>query len=315
MTEEVKAEEVVAHETETAMLQTAPTEVDAGSDMVLKVKVSCSSACDLRGSIVEIMAQDAVVKQIELVTFDGAVNETDELVVQAPVEPGEYTWTAVYSAQEKEGILHEESSAPFSFVVKPHATSLLVWDAPSPVVVNSKFKLKAGVKCSADCRLTGEKVEVYDQEGNRVATGTLGDAPWRDTAAMYWTEIELEAPSEEEFYRWEARFPEPDLELPHEETAHTFAFRTTKPPDHVLTVQVIDTDKKTPIKNALVSLHSQDGTPYRGRSDDSGVARVSVPKGEYRLTVVMTDYDDLETYVEVVEDTTVKVELTYWPEV
>jgi hypothetical protein len=314
MTEEVKAEEVVAHETETAMLQTAPAEVDAGSDMALKVKVSCSSACDLRGGIVEIMAQDAVVKQTELVSFDGAVNETDELVVQAPVEPGEYTWTAVYSAQEKEGVLHEESSAPFSFVVKPHVTSLLVWDAPSPVALNSKFKLKAGVKCSAGCRLTGEKVEVYDQEGCRVVMSTLGDVPWRDTAALYWTEIELEAPSEEGFYRWEARFPKPDLELPHEEAAHTFAFRTTKPLDHVLTVEVIDTDKKTPVKNALVSLYSHGGTPYRGRSDETGVARVNVPKGEYRLTVVMSDYDDFETQVEVAEDATVKVELTYWPE-
>ena len=79
MTEEVKG-----HETSTSVVEASIAKFDAGADMALKVKVSCSSACDLRGNIVIIMAQDAAVTQIELVSFDGTVNETDDFVVKTP---------------------------------------------------------------------------------------------------------------------------------------------------------------------------------------------------------------------------------------
>ena len=223
------AEEVKAHETSTSMVKAALAELDAGTDIALKVRVLCSSACDLRGKIVKIIAQDAVVaKEIELTDFDGTVNETDEFVVKAPTRPGEYTWTAMFPAQEKEGVLqHEESSTPFSFTVKPHETSIAVWDVPSPIVFNTKFKLKVGVKCSADCKLTDNKIEIYDHEGAKVATGTLGGVPWSGTDALYWAEGELKAPSTDGYYRWTAKFPEPDLE-PHEGASYTFRIQNCK---------------------------------------------------------------------------------------
>ena len=201
-TEEVKTEEVKVHEISMSMVKSAPAEVDAGTDIALKVRVSCSSACDLRGQIVKIIDQDVVVaNEIELTEFDGTASETGEFVVKAPTKPGGYTWTAVFPSQDKEGVLHEKCSTPFSFIVKPHATSMAVWDVASPTVLDTNFKLKAGVKCSVECNLTGKEIEIYDHEGAKVATGTLGGVPYSDTVDLYWTEVELKAPGTERYYR------------------------------------------------------------------------------------------------------------------
>jgi hypothetical protein len=312
--EEVKTEEVKAHETSNSVIKAGPAEADAGTVMAFKVRVSCSSACDLRGKTVKIIAQDAVVKEmeIELTEFDGVVTETDEFVVKAPTKPGRYTWASVFPAQEKDGVLHGESSAPFSFIVKSHITSMTVWDVPSPIVLRTKFKLKVGVRCSAECKLAGKKIEIYDHEGVKVATGTLGDFPWPDTAGLYWAEVELEAPGTEGYYRWETKLPTTDLKLPHEEASWIFGFSTARPPEHVVTVEVFDKDTKTPLKNALVALHSC-STPYRNRTDDGGVARVSVPKGDYKLSIVQTDYEMFEMTVEVASDVAIKAELLFAP--
>ena len=308
--EEVTAEEVKVHNISLSMVKTPPAEVDAGTFIALQGRVSCPSACDLRGKIVRIITQDAVVaKEIRLVTFDGTAYETDPIVIKSPTEPGVYTWTAVFPAQEKEGVLHEEGSAPFTFTVKPHhATSMAIWDVPSPIAFGDEFRIKVGVKCSAECNLAGKEVEIYGQEGTRVATGTLSDVPYSDTVDLYWTEIELKAPGTEGYYRWQAKFPEPDLEFQHEEASHPFGFITGKPPEHVVTIEVIDKDTKTPIKNADVLLH-----PYRGYTNDYGVAKVEVPKGNYELYVSKNKYQIFQTTVEVANDVAVKVELLVVP--
>jgi hypothetical protein len=211
--------------------------------------------------------------------------------------------------QEKEVALHEESSAPFSFITKPHATSMAVWDVPSPIVFNAKFKLKVGVKCSAECELTGKEIEIYNQEGSKVAAQTLGSVPWTATGTLYWTEVELKSPGTEGAHSWTAKFPEPDLELPHEGDAYTFGFRTVRPPECEVTVEVIDKDTKTPIKNAVVILR-----PYQGATDDGGVARVRVPKGDYELYVWRVNRWPFQTTVKVASDIAIKAELVREPD-
>jgi len=149
MTEEVK-KEVKAHETSMTMVRAAAAELDADSYMPLKVGVSCYSACDLRGKVVNITDHQGIVVEdgIELTEFDGTVNVAG-VVAKAPIIPGEYKWMAVFPAQEKEGILHEECSTPFSFIVKPHATSIRVGDVPSPIVL----KLSLGLKLESSALL------------------------------------------------------------------------------------------------------------------------------------------------------------------
>jgi len=304
-------EEVESHQTNTEMIQSAPAEVDAGTDMALKVKVSCSSNCNLQGGKVRIVDDEgAVVKETELVSFDGAVNDTDEFVVHAPIRLGEYTWSVVFPAQEKQGVLHEESSTPLVFKVKPHSRSMAVWDVPSPIAFNDKFKIKVGVRCSAECNLMGNKIEIYDHEGGKVATATLGDVPWPDTSALYWAEVELEAPGTEGSYSWEVKLPKPDLELPHEEASYKFGFITARAPEHVVTVEVIDKDTKTPIENAYVFVQ-----PYSGYTDDAGVAKIGVTKGEYKIYVLKGEYKDFQTTAEVASDIALQAELLFDPDV
>lgn len=303
------AGKIQEHETSISVVKPAPAEVDAGSEMALNISVSCASACDLRGEIVEIIAQDeAVIGEIELAEFDEKGNETGEFVVKAPTAPGSYTWSAIFRAQEQKGVLHKARSAPFSFTVKPHVTSIAIWDVPSPIVLNNKFKFKVGVSCSLDCKLTDGKIEIYDQEGRQVATEKLGRVPWQGTNALYWTEVELESPCTEGRYTWQAKFPKPDSEPAHEAACFSFGFITARPPEHQVTVEVIDKDKNTPIENAYVLL-----SPYRNYSGDGGVAKIGVAKGEYELNVAKADYKPFQTIINVATDMAVKAELVYAP--
>jgi hypothetical protein len=306
-------EEVDAHETTTSVVQGPSSEVEGSADMALKVRVSCSSACDLWGRLVRIVAHDdALAAETALVSFDGTANETDEFVVSAPFEPGEYTWTAMFPSQEKQGVPHQESSAPFSFIVTSHSTSVEVWDVPSPIALGDEFKIKVGVKCSSDCVLAGEKIEVYDHEGAEVATGTLGDDPWPDTTALYWAEVELEAPGTEGRHKWTAKFPQLDPESPHGEASCPFTFVTARHPEHVVTVEVVDKDTKSPTANAHVRLRPRvyRGSAYVTHTGEDGVARLNVPRGVYQLYVWGEEYERMVPTIKVESDLTVEAELS-----
>ena len=144
-------------------------------DMPLQVQVSCATA-DLCGKIVRIIAQDdTVLKEVELTTADETNYQTDEFVVTTPIEPGEYTWTAVFPTQATED--DSIRKAPRRFRLSscpmpsawPFGTSLRRWSS------TPSFKLKVGAKCSAGCNLAGEEIDIYDHEGAKIATGVLGD--------------------------------------------------------------------------------------------------------------------------------------------
>ncbi len=177
------AEEIRAHKTSVSFVEAVPAELDAGSDLTLKVKVACVSHCDLRGRPVRIIDDSgAVITAIELLRFDGTVNETDISIVRAPAKPGTCKWTAAFTAREEEEIPHEASSPPFSFSVKPHGTRVAVWDVPSPVVFGTAFRVKIGVQCSAGCDLTGQKIDSPTRTTaihNRLIAALEGTAPER----------------------------------------------------------------------------------------------------------------------------------------
>ena len=295
--------------------QDEPTLVYAGNDIVLKVKVTCPAKCDLQGEKVVIKDQDDILLQLELTSFDGEVNETDAVVLKAPAEPGDYTWTAEfmpeYVPEEEQDTPHEHISTTFPFYVELHAIALSSWGAPFPVIAGSKFTLKAGVKCFAGCKLTGQTVEIYDSEGTKLAAGTLSEEPWQDTVATYWAELEFDAPSEEGVYEWELKFPKLDLEYSHEEASHTFVFRVTRQPDHYLTIEVISDIEKTPVVGALVTI-TLEGTTYRGWSDNAGIVKFNVPKGDYSLLITAEDHQDFEDNIAVESDQVKRIEIMYF---
>ena len=289
------------HQMHVEMSQSVPLEVEVGADITLKVKVTCSSGCDLRGEPVKVMTPDGVVMTSELANTES--NETEEFALQAPKQIGEYAWSLVFPRHETENVIHEESSLPISFRTIPHKTSLAVWDVPSPVVMNSWFKAKVGIKCSARCQLAGQLVEVRDETGTKVGEGKLGETPWEGTDALYWGAAEITAPAMQGVSFWTVKFTGAELELAHEETSVNFSFRADKPPEHRVTIKVIGEDTRAPVGNAEVRLGF-----YITLTDEGGLANFELPKGTHDLKIWKDGYEGPPMTVEVNGDVTIQVE-------
>ncbi len=194
----------------------------------------------------------------------------------------------------------------------PHPTSIAVWGVPSPVLVNRRFVARVGVKCPAGCPLAGRTIVIRDGTGADVGQGRLGDAPERGTSALYAAGVTLEAPAEEGVHAWTAAFagwgpddasrareapparetapPRGPLSPseqapPHAGATAAFSFRTVVPPEHRVTVTVLDEDAKTPLAGAEVRMGVHWGT-----TDASGRAHVKVHSGSYDLYVRKAGY-------------------------
>ena len=296
---------MISGEGPTFRVEVSPGGVDAGAEMTLKAKASCSPAADLSGQALQIMDQDgALVESAELTEFDGESNETSEFAVKAPVEPGAYTWLAVCPALATAGPSSEETSAPFSFTVKPHSTRVVVWDVPSTIESGETFSVKLGVNCSGECRPDGWTVEVRDQDGERRATVTFGGEPWPGTSALYYAEVELSAPDTDGLHTWEAKALADGLHLPHAEAVAPFGVRVVPAPECLLMVVAVDMESQTPVQGAKVVVH-----PYKTFTDERGVAEVRIPKGEYRLFVSGKKYFPFRSDGEIKADVTIKAEL------
>lgn len=285
--------------------------LNPGVFMTLKVGAFCSAACNLKGQLVKIIDQEgSTIKEFRLVTLHGAIYESDQVVIKAPVIPGVYFWTVVFPQQERDGLCHEEAGIPFSFTVQAqHGTSMSVWDVASPLVISTRFKAKAGVRCSADCNLAGRVVAVYDQHGSKEATAKLSSTPWPGTVALYWTELDLKAPEQEGSYVWQAEFPAADV---HSGSGASFSFRAVKPPECGVMVTVRERMTQAPLPGISVILH-----PYRGLTNEQGIACLNVTKGSFRL-YVMGDghYEIFQKDVEVAGDLRIDAELdTLLPDV
>src|SRR5438034_10400241 len=104
-------EEPRTHLTSVALARPHAAEVDAGTDVVLKVKVSCAHGFDLRGRVVNVVAPDgAVIAVCALADLADHANETTEFAFKAPDEVGEYSWTVVFHKLEVEGLVSEDVS-------------------------------------------------------------------------------------------------------------------------------------------------------------------------------------------------------------
>lgn len=293
----------------TCAIDVFPEVVDAGAEMTLQGKVSCSPACDLRGHTLLVKDQaGADAGSIELTGFDGETNETRELVMKAPVEAGEHAWVAVCPAVVKEGISYIEASTPVSFTVKPHTMHVLAWDIQPAIVVGERFSMKVGIKCSSECHLTTRGFGIYDHEGIQVGTGTLTDDLWPGTTGLYVAEVELEAPVTAGLYTWSVKDTGSDVGVPHAGGCISFGISVVNRPEYLVTVETVDKVNQTPLRGARVVMH-----PYRAVTDERGVAEVRVAKGAYKLFVSQTKYLTFGLPVEVTADMTARAELYLEP--
>jgi hypothetical protein len=297
------------HPISVSLSQPPAAEVDAGTDIVLKIKVACSHGCDLRGRVINVVAADgAVIAGCALADFADNANDTTEFAFTAPNEVGEYSWTLVFPKDEAEGVVHEEGSLPITVKTLPHDTSLAVWGVPSPIVIDHPFRVHVGATCSAGCDLMGKEIEICDETGASMALGRLGEKPWDGTRALYWTEVDLIAPAKEGATSRSVRFAPTGLRLPHDGASARFGFETVKPPQHSVTVKVVEKDAGTPVEDAQIRLGV-----YFASSDATGLATVAMPRGTYSLDVLKTGYESLSRVVDVNGDVTVEVEVALVP--
>jgi hypothetical protein len=286
----------------------APLEAAVGSAIVIRLRASCSAGHERCGMDATLVAPDGAESSHAFVTHRDGVSETGDIALTLPPSVGEHAWRFVLPAHEIAGVRYAEAEYVVPVRAVPQAASLAVWDIPSPVVVASLFTVKAGAKSSADCELKGRGVEILSG-AEVVARGALGDVPWQGTAALYWTELPLVAPAEPGMASWTVRFEADGLELPHGSASSTFGIAIVPPPDHKLTVKVIEKDTAAPIEQALVRLGA-----YRAETGRAGLAEIRLPKGRYELNVWKAGYEIQPTTLDLDKDASVELEALVVPE-
>jgi hypothetical protein len=308
---------VQAHSTHVEVAEPVPPELAVGSELVLKLKVSCPAGCDLSGTPVTVAGPDGQVVIVEPDARPGDATLDDGMLVditvrhitlKAPQQVGEHVWNVHFPPHESAGVLHEECTLPVSVRTIPHGTSLAVWAVPSPVVMGARFTVKVGAKSAAGCELRAKKIQISDQTGTVVAHGNLQETPWPGTSALYWTEVELPAPTQEGMFWWSVNFAGAQLETPHEGASSKFSVAVVKPPEHRLTIEVLEKDTKAPIADAQVRLGA-----YGAATDPSGRAEVAMPKGTYDLTVWKAGYEAPGLTVDIDADVSIQVEAVIVP--
>ncbi len=199
-----------------------------------------------------------------------------------------------------------ESSPASSVVAQKHGTSMAVWNVPTPIEYGARFNPRIGVRCDDGCVLSGATVEVLDDAGKRVATGTLGTDPWGGTPDLYWAEVELRAPVDGGYHGWTAGFPQTTVAgFQHKDMSQVFGLSTTKPPECTVIVGVSEGATREPVDGAYVrlGLHS-------GYTDESGMVKVALPKDSDELVVWKTKHKMHRSTVEIAKDEDLRVELT-----
>ncbi len=189
----------------------------------------------------------------------------------------------------------------------PHETSLAVWAVPATVATGERFAIKVGAKSSAGCALGGHRVEVQDYSGAVLGSGSLGDTPWPDTGALFWTDIELAAPPAPGLHALSVRFDAKALDQPHRDAAASFDVAVVRPPQHTLTVSLVADGG--PVEAALLRLG-----PYRAVTDAAGRAEVPLAKGRYQLAAWKAGYDIDPVPLEIASDLAVTVRAVAQPQ-
>jgi hypothetical protein len=194
---------------------------------------------------------------------------------------------------------HEVEVAP-----DEHAVELTVWDVPPTTVAGERFAVSVGARCSAGCDLGGRELSIFDQKGSRAGTVKLSHDVWRGTEALYFAKVEVRAPLEAGSHQWEAKIAGWKAGLTHAAGSFTLTVRVVPFPDCEVTVRAVDREKQTPIAGARVVMH-----PYRAVTDDNGIAKVRVARGQYDILVSGARYLPACVSLEVTADMITSAEL------
>jgi hypothetical protein len=297
----------MTHATRIEVESAPPAEVAVGSDIELQICVSCTEGCDLDGLHIEVTAPDDTLSSVRLSGREGA-DAAGAIALKAPQNVGQHAWSVAFPVQQIAGIHHAASSASVCIRTKPHATSLAVWDLPTHAVTGQRFTIKVGAKSSADCPLVGQRIEICNETGAVAGRATLQGSPWTGTSGLYWTEVELIAPANEGVSSWSARFAPAALESAHDETSSQFHVAVVRPPEHTITVKIIEKQSAAPVGDVQVRLGA-----YRGATDQCGLAQIRVGKGRYDLQIWKVGYEAPDRTIDIKDDLAVEIEAVALP--
>jgi hypothetical protein len=189
-----------------------------------------------------------------------------------------------------------------------HTTRVVVWDVPTAVECGTRFRVKVGVKCAAECGAGPRHVEIRDEHGDAVGAGVVADVPSPGTSAVFAAEVELRAPRAEGLYGWEAGvadlFDIATGNATHTGASARFQVRAVRAPECLLKVVAVDARSGLPVPGAKVVVH-----PYHTLTNEDGVAELRVPKGAYRLFVSGRDRFPFRSDGEIDADVTIRAEL------
>jgi hypothetical protein len=286
-----------------------PLEVPAGDAVAITARASCPDGRDRTGMAIAVTAPDGRTQTHAFALHADGVSETAAIALVAPPHLGVHVFRLTLSPHEIAGAHYVQAVLDVPVRVMPQATSLAVWDVPSPVVAGTRFVIKAGAKSTANVALAGGAIEVCTETGDIAGRGVLSDAPLQDTGALYWADIQLKAPRAEGLRTWLARFEASDLNLPHEGATTSFSVAVVRPPEHVLSVRVIEQATAEPIPDVELRLGA-----YRGTTDASGLAEIALPKGRYELRLWKVGFEAPPRPVEIGADAFVEIEAVVVPE-
>src|SRR5262245_25683920 len=259
-------------------LSISPQEVDAGAELTLRAVAECPEDYDISGD--QISFHDAAGREIGSAPL--AVLEEDgfgaEIIVTAPVELGEYGYSAVLTAAESDGVAHAGARAEARCSVKAHDAYLNAWDVPSAITVGDAFSFHVGLTCSCGCNLANRGFVVRDRAGTVVASGRLGDAVWPGTSALYFAEVQAVAPADISLHQWMVESAGSNSGIAHAPGSLAMGVRTVAAPDHEITIEVVDRESGTPLEGVILIMD-----PYRTTTDQNGVARMKVTADHYLL--------------------------------
>ena len=154
--------------------------------------------------------------------------------------------------------------------------SLAVWNVPMPVIAGESFSVKVGARSSSGRVLSGCRIEVSDAAGATLASGTLGDAPWPGTEALYWVALDVPAPPAGQVADYSVRCSA--TESAHEVVASRFSVTATERPECTLSVTIKEQSTAEAIGGVEIRLG-----PFHARTDATGHAELRVCSGEYQL--------------------------------
>jgi hypothetical protein len=220
----------------------------------------------------------------------------------------------------------------------PHHISLAIWDLASPVVAGRRTVLKVGVSCSCGCDVSATCIELRDVTQTKIGSGVLGPEPWPGTRALYWTEVNVPAPDTAGEHAWSVHATPPNVAPPnaslpnttqsylnttqsyvvsgfsrtlsgrtnitHDPATSTIRIVVVAAPQHRVTLAV--TEKKSGAPAAGVELRLG---PFRGTTDERGIAYIDVPSGSYETVAWKVGFDLLTCTAHVSADTRLSLEL------